>query len=196
MPSLRVRVAEVIRETADAVSLVLDAQLPYKPGQFVTVRLPGGGARCYSLASSPHTGEPMKVTVKRVAGGVGSGWMCERVAPGDELEVLPPAGTFTPPDLDGDLLLVAGGSGITPVVSIAKSALAAGRGRVALLYANRDEESVIFREELRLLGVEFAGRLTVVHWLETLQGLPRPPPCVHPSPRTRTETPICAGPRP
>ncbi|MEU8486096.1 ferredoxin--NADP reductase [Streptomyces sp. NPDC048641] len=172
MPSVRVRVAEVIRETADAVSLVLDAQLPYKPGQFMTVRLPGGGARCYSLASSPHTGEPMKVTVKRVAGGAGSGWICERVAPGDELEVLPPAGTFTPPDLDRDLLLVAGGSGITPVVSIAKSALAAGRGRVALLYANRDEESVIFREELRLLGVEFAGRLTVVHWLETLQGLP------------------------
>ncbi|MFB8270774.1 2Fe-2S iron-sulfur cluster-binding protein [Streptomyces sp. NPDC055955] len=172
MPSVRVRVAEVIRETADAVSLVLDAQLPYKPGQFMTVRLPGGGARCYSLASSPHTGEPMKVTVKAVAGGVGSGWICESVEPGDELEVLPPAGTFTPPDLDGDVLLVAGGSGITPVVSIAKSALAAGRGRVALLYANRDEESVIFREELRLLGVEFAGRLTVVHWLETLQGLP------------------------
>lgn len=138
----------------------------------MTVRLPGGGARCYSLASSPHTGEPMKVTVKRVAGGVGSGWICESVAPGDELEVLPPAGTFTPSDLDGDVLLVAGGSGITPVVSIAKSALVAGRGRVALLYANRDEESVIFREELRLLGVEFAGRLAVVHWLETLQGLP------------------------
>ncbi|WP_329435634.1 MULTISPECIES: ferredoxin--NADP reductase [unclassified Streptomyces] len=172
MPSVKVRVAEVIRETADAVSLVLDAQLPYRPGQFMTVRLPGGGARCYSLASSPHTGEPMKVTVKRVAGGVGSGWICDSVAPGDELEVLPPAGTFTPPGLDGDVLLVAGGSGITPVVSIAKSALAAGRGRVALLYANRDEESVIFREELRLLGVEFAGRLTVVHWLETLQGLP------------------------
>lgn len=54
MPSVRVRVAEVIRETADAVSLVLGAQLPYKPGQFMTVRLPGGGARCYSLASSPH----------------------------------------------------------------------------------------------------------------------------------------------
>ncbi|MCX5436693.1 FAD-binding oxidoreductase [Streptomyces sp. NBC_00063] len=185
MPSVKVRVAEVIRETADAVSLVLDAQLPYRPGQFMTVRLPGGGARCYSLASSPHTGEPMKVTVKRVAGGVGSGWICDSVAPGDELEVLPPAGTFTPPGLDGDVLLVAGGSGITPVVSIAKSALAAGRGRVALLYANRDEESVIFREELRLLGVEFAGRLTVVHWLETLQGLP-----------TAAAPPICAGPRP
>ena len=172
MPSMSVRVDRIVRETDDAVSLVLGTQLPYKPGQFLTVRIPGGGARCYSLASSPHTGEPMKVTVKKVPGGAGSTWMCEGVAPGDTLEILPPAGTFTPPDLDRDLLLVAGGSGITPVVSIAKSALAAGRGRVALLYANRDEESVIFREELRLLAVEFAGRLTVVHWLESLQGLP------------------------
>ncbi|MFG2499505.1 2Fe-2S iron-sulfur cluster-binding protein [Streptomyces sp. NPDC048441] len=170
--SLTVRVAEVVRENADAVSLVLDCQLPYRPGQFLTLRIPGGAARCYSLASSPHTGEPMKVTVKRVAGGLGSGWVCDRVSAGDELEVLPPAGTFTPGDLGADLLLVAGGSGITPVVSIAKSALAAGGGRVTLLYANRDQDSVIFRDELRSLAEEFAGRLTVLHWLQTLQGLP------------------------
>ncbi|RVU22177.1 ferredoxin--NADP reductase [Streptomyces antnestii] len=172
MSSVVVRVADVVRETADAVSLVLDAELPYKPGQFLTVRIPGGGARCYSLASSPHTGEPMKVTVKKVAGGTGSGWICEQVRAGDELEILPPAGTFTPADLDADLLLVAGGSGITPVISIAKSALTAGHGKVTLLYANRDQSSVIFRDELWGLAEEFAGRFTVVHWLEALQGLP------------------------
>lgn len=170
--SLTVRVAEVVRESADAVSLVLDCQLPYRPGQFLTLRIPGGAARCYSLASSPHTGEPMKVTVKRVAGGLGSGWVCDRVSAGDELEVLPPVGTFTPDDLGADLLLVAGGSGITPVASIAKSALAAGGGRVTLLYANRDQDSVIFRDELRSLADASAGRLTVLHWLETVQGLP------------------------
>ncbi|MEU6662847.1 ferredoxin--NADP reductase [Streptomyces sp. NPDC046821] len=172
MSSLFVKVADVVRETADAVSLVLDAQLPYKPGQFLTVRLPGGGARCYSLASSPHTGEPMKVTVKKVAGGVGSGWICDQVKAGDELEILPPGGTFTPADLDADLILVAGGSGITPVISIAKSVLNAGTGKVTLLYANRDESSVIFRDELWGLAEEFAGRFNVVHWLEALQGLP------------------------
>ncbi len=60
------------------------------------------------------------------------------------LDLLPPAGTFTPPALDSDLLLFAGGSGITPVMSILKSALAAGRGRIVLVYANADERSVIF----------------------------------------------------
>ena len=170
--SVKVRVAEVVRETDDAVSLVLDARLPYKPGQFLTLRVPGGAARCYSLASSPHTGEPMKVTVKRVAGGLGSSWVCDKVAAGDELEVLVPAGTFTPRDLDRDVLLVAGGSGITPVLSILKSVLAAGRGRVALLYANREQSAVIFRDELWGLAEAHCGRLAVVHWLETLQGLP------------------------
>ncbi|MFF4448091.1 2Fe-2S iron-sulfur cluster-binding protein [Streptomyces sp. NPDC001502] len=172
--ALRVRVKERVQETPEAVSLVLDAELPYAPGQFLTVRIPGGAARCYSLASSPHTGEPMRITAKRVPGGLGSGWLCEEVAAGDELEVLPPAGTFTPGPggLDRDLLLVAGGSGITPVLSLAKSALAAGRGRVALVYANRDAESVIFRDELWGLAEAYPGRLAVVHWLESLQGLP------------------------
>ncbi|MGW1253327.1 2Fe-2S iron-sulfur cluster-binding protein [Streptomyces sp. NPDC002535] len=178
----RLRVVEVIAETADAHSLVLQAppesadRFTYRPGQFLTLKLPGadGGpvARCYSLASSPDTGEPLKITVKRVAGGYGSNWVCDHLAAGDELEVLPPAGTFTPASLDGDLLLVAGGSGITPVLSIAKSALAGGRGRVVLLYANRDESSVVFRDELRTLAEGHPHRLLVVHWLESLQGLP------------------------
>ncbi|GHB70944.1 putative oxidoreductase [Streptomyces viridiviolaceus] len=178
----RLRVTGVIAETADAYSLVLQApagsadRFAYRPGQFLTLKLPGadGGAvaRCYSLASSPHTGEPMKVTVKRVVGGYGSNWVCDHVAPGDELESLPPAGTFTPDSLDADLLLVAGGSGITPVLSIAKSALATGQGRVALLYANRDESSVVFRDELRKLSEDHQERLLVIHWLESLQGLP------------------------
>ncbi|MFF0424813.1 2Fe-2S iron-sulfur cluster-binding protein [Streptomyces sp. NPDC004520] len=178
----RLRVVEVIAETADAHSLVLQAppesadRFAYRPGQFLTLKLPGAdgspAARCYSLASSPHTGEPLKITVKRVAGGYGSNWVCDRLAAGDELEVLPPAGTFTPDSLDGDLLLVAGGSGITPVLSIAKSVLVGGRGRVVLLYANRDESSVIFRDELRELTEDHPDRLLVIHWLESLQGLP------------------------
>ncbi|MFD7263908.1 2Fe-2S iron-sulfur cluster-binding protein [Streptomyces sp. NPDC059874] len=174
---VRVRVRERVQETPDAVSLVLDCDLPYAPGQFLTLRVPGGAARCYSLASSPHTGEPMRITAKRVPGGLGSGWICQEVAAGDELEVLPPAGTFTPGPggLDRDLLLVAGGSGITPVLSLAKSALAAGRAGIALVYANRDPESVIFRDELWGLAEAHPGRLTVIHWLESLQGLPTAP---------------------
>ena len=88
------------------------------------------------------------------------------------LDLLPPAGTFCPPSLDGDFLLFAAGSGITPVMSILKSVLAAGRGRVVLVYANRDERSVIFGSSLRGLAAAAAGRLLVVHWLDSLLGMP------------------------
>ncbi|APE34518.1 3-ketosteroid-9-alpha-hydroxylase [Nocardia mangyaensis] len=174
------RVSAVIEETADARSLVFDLpdddRFAYRPGQFLTLRIPGGPtgavARCYSLASSPDTGEPPKVTVKRTVGGYGSNWLCDNIAVGDTVDVLPPLGTFTPASLDTDLLLWAAGSGITPVMSILRSALVRAEGRVVLYYANRDQESVIFADELRELADRYPDRLTVTHWLESLQGLP------------------------
>jgi 3-ketosteroid 9alpha-monooxygenase subunit B len=178
----RVPVAEVIRETAEACSLVLDvpaslvSEFSYRPGQFVTVRVPselcGSVARCYSLSSSPVLGERPAITVKRTEGGYASNWIFDRVRAGTVLDLLPPAGMFSPRSLDGDFLLFAAGSGITPVMSILKSALHAGRGRVVLVYANRDERSVIFGSVLRRLVSEFAGRLVVVHWLDSLLGVP------------------------
>lgn len=182
---LTLRVVEVIPETADAHTLVLEPadggheKFRYKPGQFLTLRIPtdrpGGAARCYSLCSSPETDDLLKVTVKRTHGGYGSNWICDHVAEGDVLEVLRPSGTFTPASLDEDLLLVAGGSGITPVMSILKSVLYGGRGAVTLVYANRDEQSVIFKEALIALAKEYGDRLTVVHWLESVQGIPSEP---------------------
>jgi 3-ketosteroid 9alpha-monooxygenase subunit B len=86
--------------------------------------------------------------------------------------VLPPSGIFTPKSYDTDLLLFAGGSGITPVISIAKTALATGTAKVVLLYANRDEASVIFASELTELAQKHPDRFVVVHWLESVQGLP------------------------
>ncbi|WP_280267680.1 ferredoxin--NADP reductase [Nocardia wallacei] len=176
------RVSAVIAETGDACSLVFDVpeelreRFTYQPGQFLTLRIPsdrtGSVARCYSLASSPHTDDRPKVTVKRTVDGYASNWVCDNVKAGDELEVLPPSGVFTPKDLDEDLQLFAAGSGITPVMSILKSALARGSGRILLVYANRDPESVIFANELRELADKHPQRLVVVHWLETLQGLP------------------------
>jgi 3-ketosteroid 9alpha-monooxygenase subunit B len=178
----QVRVAEVIRETGDACSLVLDvppalaAVFGYRPGQFVTVRVPselcGSVARCYSLSSSPLAGERPAITVKRTEGGYASNWILDRVAAGNVLDLLPPAGTFSPGSLDGNFLLFAAGSGITPVMSILKSALAAGRGRVVLVYANRDERSVIFGSLLGRLAADSGGRLVVVHWLDSLLGMP------------------------
>ncbi|HEV2260032.1 MAG TPA: ferredoxin--NADP reductase [Streptosporangiaceae bacterium] len=176
---LQVRVAEVVPETGDACSLVLDLPSPgldYRPGQFVTVRIPsdlcGSVARCYSLCSSPLAGERPAITVKRTSGGYASNWILDHVVAGTVLDVLPPAGTFCPSSLQGDFLLFAAGSGITPVMSILKSALASGRGRVVLVYANRDEGSVIFGSLLRRLCASAGDRLVVVHWLDSLLGVP------------------------
>ncbi|GAB2868289.1 2Fe-2S iron-sulfur cluster-binding protein [Nocardioides pacificus] len=177
-----VRVVEVVRETADAHSLVLeptgDSSFDYRPGQFLTLRIPserpGGAARCYSLSSAPGLDERLKVTVKRTRDGYASNWICDHVAEGHEIEVLRPSGTFVPTDLDEDLLLVAGGSGITPVLSILKSVLHSGTGRVHLVYGNRDEASVIFAAELRELAREYDERFSAVHWLESVQGIPTP----------------------
>jgi 3-ketosteroid 9alpha-monooxygenase subunit B len=178
----QVPVAEVVRETGDTCSLVLDVPAPlattfaYRPGQFVTVRVPsertGSVARCYSLSSCPHNGEAPAITVKRTAGGYASNWILDHVTAGAMLDLLPPAGTFSPPSLDGDFLLLAAGSGITPVMSILKSVLAAGRGRIVLVYANRDEHSVIFGPDLGRLAADAGGRLVVLHWLDSLLGMP------------------------
>ncbi|MFI7524107.1 2Fe-2S iron-sulfur cluster-binding protein [Nocardia salmonicida] len=175
----RIRVLEVVEETADARSFVVEllggARAGYRAGQFLTIRVPDigtGSARCYSLSSSPHVDPAMKFTVKRVDGGHGSQWLCDSVSAGDELEVLPPAGTFTPTSLDEPVVLVAGGSGITPVIGIAKSILFAGVGDIVLLYANRDQDSVIFARELQQLECDFPDRLSVIHVLESVQGYP------------------------
>ena len=177
----RLTVAEVSDETADARSFSFDIPpdlaeaFRYRPGQFLTLRLPVGGRhlpRCYSMSSTPGLDARLRVTVKRVTGGRGSNWLCDRIKPGDSLELLAPAGVFTPKALDGDFLLCAGGSGITPVFSILRAVLAKGQGRVRLFYANRDEASVIFRDALNALAAAHPRRLQVIHWLDSVQGTP------------------------
>lgn len=175
-------VVDVVDETADARSISFAVpqgaaeQFRYKPGQFLTLAVPsdqtGLAARCYSLSSSPHDEGPLTVTVKRTAEGYASNWICDHLAVGDTLRVLPPSGIFTPASLDRDLLLFAGGSGVTPIMSIVRTALAEGTAKIVVLYANRDENSVIFADELSRLSVEHPERLQVIHWLESVQGLP------------------------
>lgn len=172
-------VTRVIRETRDAVSIEFESgsDLDYRPGQFLTVRIPIGASgvravgRCYSLSSCPDVDASPKVTVKRVAGGLGSNWLCDNVTAGSTLRVLPPAGTFTLEPDGAAHLFFAAGSGITPVISMLKAALYRTRAPIFLLYANRDRESVIFRQELVDLAAEFAGRLTTVDWLDSDRGI-------------------------
>jgi 3-ketosteroid 9alpha-monooxygenase subunit B len=182
---LELLVADVVKETDDARSLVFTVpegvdipadRLRYAPGQFLTLRVPsdrtGCVARCYSLCSSPHTGDPLTVTVKRTDGGYASHWLCDNAHVGMRIHALAPSGNFVPKTLDTDFLLLAAGSGITPMMSICKSALAEGSGKVVMIYANRDENSVIFGGALRELAAKYPDRLSVVHWLESVQGLP------------------------
>src|ERR1700757_2799445 len=154
----QLRIAKIVQETPDARSFVLEVpddladRFRYRAGQFLTFRVPhdaGAFNRCYSLSSAPETdGRHLKVTVKRVRGGKGSNWFNDALAEGNTLHVLPPAGRFVLREGHAPLLLFGGGSGITPMMSLIKSALRSGTRRIRLFYANRDKPSIIFDKEL------------------------------------------------
>jgi 3-ketosteroid 9alpha-monooxygenase subunit B len=172
-------VAEVIAETSDAKSFVfripefLRPVFRYRAGQFLTLEVPWEGGllrRCYSLASSPQCDAAPKVTVKRVKDGRASNWLNDRVRAGDTLAVLPPEGRFVLTDTEAPLLLFAGGSGITPVISLIKTALVTGARKVVLLYANRDARSIIFKSELDRLAAQYPQRIEVRHHLDSERG--------------------------
>jgi 3-ketosteroid 9alpha-monooxygenase subunit B len=173
-------VARVVEETADAKSFVFDVpfslktEMRYRAGQFVTLEVDVGGEtlrRCYSLASSPDCESEPKITVKRTQGGKVSNWLNDRVQAGHELSVMPPEGRFVLDARDAPLLLFAGGSGITPVISILKSALTTTRRRATLVYANRDRGATIFAAELEGLAAAHPGRIDVRHRLDDLHGV-------------------------
>lgn len=173
------RVAKVVRETVDACSIVFEipealrSAFRYRAGQFVTLHVPYGGktlSRCYSLASSPDTDAEHKITIKRVAAGRISNWINDNVKAGDVLECLPPGGLFVLNDSTSDLVMFAGGSGITPVISLIKTALAKTARRIRLVYANRNLVSVIFRAELDALVARHPGRLEVIYRYDDSDG--------------------------
>lgn len=181
-PYYSLTVAEVVRETHDSCSLILDvpAELEetfaYRAGQFLTFRVTVDGkrlVRCYSLASSPVTDPVHKVTIKRVEEGRVSNQVNDEIVAGATLEVMKPAGVFClqeRADAGRPILLFSGGSGITPVISIIKTALATTSRPLRLLYANRDPRSIIFYEELEALVAANPGRLEVEHSLDDTHG--------------------------
>ena len=173
----KLRIAEVIPETADANSIrfelpeALRSEFSFKPGQHLTLKADIQGEdvrRTYSLCVAPQDHE-LKVTVKRIAGGVFSNWANDNLKPGDEIEVMAPHGSFTwnfDPAAANHYVGFAGGSGITPVISLLKTALVTEpESRFTLFYGNRDSSSVIFLEELAKLKNCFIGRLQIFHFL-------------------------------
>ena len=167
-----VQLRRVVTETAEASSFVLDIPddqrelFAYAAGQFLTFRLDVDGEtlhRCYSMSSAPEVDDELQVTVKRVPGGAVSNRMIDTLGEGDPVDVTLPAGAFLLDDGDDELVAFAAGSGITPILSLVKSALATTRRRVRLYYANRDRDSVIFAAALDDLAARHPDRLDVVH---------------------------------
>ncbi|GAB4036627.1 2Fe-2S iron-sulfur cluster-binding protein [Spirosoma jeollabukense] len=171
------KVKDVVRETADAVTISfwhpISEEIRYQPGQFLTFLLNINGQkvrRSYSMASSPHVDVSLSVSVKRVPGGLASNYLYERIKPGDILETLEPMGTFVP-KLDAQsrrtVVLIGAGSGITPLFSMAKSALhVEPNSRVWLIYGNRNQESIIYKAHLDAMEQAYGrSRFQVTHIL-------------------------------
>lgn len=171
------RVASVDRLTDDAVAVTFDvppdlrAEFRFRAGQHLTVRtpeLPGDVRRNYSICA-PATGDLLRIGVKRVPDGAFSGYVTERLAPGDVLEVMTPTGTFCP-DLDPArarrYVAVAAGSGITPVLSILATALdVEPASTAALVLVNRRASTIMFLEELEDLKDRYPDRFQLLHVL-------------------------------
>ncbi|MGC4119600.1 MAG: ferredoxin--NADP reductase [Myxococcales bacterium] len=172
------RVEKIVRETADALSFVLvdpaSTPIPFEPGQYFTVEVPTSDGllrRAYSASSAPgEHGGGIRLTVKRMEGGRASGHLHESLREGELLTVLGPSGSFGPSPTSGmrHLVMVAGGSGITPMMSLLRTLLPKeAQTRFSLVYGSRDVPGVIFREELEVLAQGFPKRLVVVHALDT-----------------------------
>ncbi|MBS9375110.1 ferredoxin--NADP reductase [Rhodococcus sp. B50] len=176
----RATVTRIVKETDDARTYVLDpldGPFTYKSGQFCTFKVKVDGTdlyRSYSMSSAPETDTEMMTTVKRVAGGAVSNWLHDNIAEGDEVEITRPAGTFLLREAAGPVLGFAGGSGITPILSLAKSALATTDRPVRLLIADRDRASAIFASLTDELVARHAGRLEVVRHFDDESGLLTP----------------------
>ena len=172
------RVAEIVPETSEANSIRFDVpadlrdRFVFKAGQHLTLRATLDGEevrRNYSLCTAPDDQDWM-VTVKRIGGGLFSNWVGDSLKAGDMIDVMPPHGSFTTDFDPGNarhLVGIAGGSGITPVMSLVKSLLKyEPQSRFTLLYGNRDSSSIIFLEALAALKDKHLERLEIYHFLD------------------------------
>ena len=173
------KIKEINRETKDAVSIVFDipvtlqAEYQFKQGQYLTLKLNINGEevrRSYSICSSPYSEKELRVAVKEVNGGRASTYLNRELKIGDVIEVMTPLGNFYTP-LSGSnnkqYILFAGGSGITPMMSILKSVLYVEKNsEVVLVYANKNEDSTIFKKEIEKIQEENSRRFKLISVFE------------------------------
>ena len=176
------KVAEIVPETAEANSIRFEIPpelrevFEFKAGQHLTLKATIEGEevrRNYSLCTAPDEQDWM-VTVKRIAGGIFSNWVGDRLKAGDTVDVMPPHGSFTTefaPNAKRHIVGIAGGSGITPVMSLLRTTLKQEpESQFTLLYGNRDSSSIIFLEELANLKDRYLGRFSLHHFLAEEEG--------------------------
>ena len=170
------KVTDVVQETSDAISIVFEqpnTPISYKSGQFLTLIADINGKevrRAYSLCSSPFTERNLAVAVKRVEQGIMSNWLAENLKAGDTLKIMEPMGVFTTEYDTANrrhFVMFAGGSGITPMLSIMKSMLTQEpESKVTLVYANRNANSIIFKTALEQLEATYQDRFKTIHVLD------------------------------
>lgn len=169
------KISKLIKETDDCVSLEFDVPeeskevFGYKQGQHVTLKKIIDGEdvrRSYSICTSPKENR-LKVAIKKVDGGAFSTFANEKLQAGEELEVMPPSGSFNTdlkPEQTKNYVGFAGGSGITPIISILKSVMdTEPQSSFTLVYANRGSDSIVFKEEIEGLKNKYMERLNVFH---------------------------------
>lgn len=172
------RVKNIIHETKDAIVIVFEqpseGKINYKSGQFLTLIAPVQGKevrRAYSLCTSPFVDADLAVSVKKVDNGLMSNWLPANLAVGSKVKVMEPMGQFTTEfgkDRKRHIIMFAGGSGITPMMSIIKSLLTQEpESIISLIYCNRDIDSIIFKNDLDVWEKKYEGRLHVIHILDT-----------------------------
>lgn len=177
---LSLKIREIVKETSDTVTIYFEQPEPYldyKPGQYLTVILDIEGKeerRSYSLCTSPFVDPYPGITVKRVKGGIISNYLVDKLRPGKSIEIMKPMGHFT---LDFHsknkfhYVMVTGGSGITPIMGLAKSVLVnEPQSKITLLYCSRSEEQIIFNKQLTELEAKYAGKIKVIHHLTQPSG--------------------------
>ena len=175
---MKLKVDKVVKETDEAVSLYFKnnsifKKIKYKSGQFLTISLKVNNQlekRAYSFSSSPYVDDDLRITIKKVTKGVVSNYVYDNVKAGDKIKVDPPAGSFyhDPKQKTKDnIVLFGAGSGVTPVLSIAKTVISQEpEKKVYFFYANKDFNSIIFKKEIKNLENEYSDRFKMIHILE------------------------------
>ncbi len=176
MKFYNLKVKDIVRETSDTITIHLKQPLftkvKYKSGQFLTLIVPIMGKserRAYSLSSAPNVDETLAVTIKRVDGGLVSNYLNDHLKVGDNMDIMEPMGQFCLEPHKAQnrhVVLFGSGSGVTPLMSIAKSVLLfEPKSVVSFIYGNRSTDTIIFKAKIEEMQKKYGDRFKVVHVL-------------------------------